>query len=717
MNGTLNVSGNLALENSSTLTHSSSTTASTYVLKLKVNGRIHVDTTSKINVDSKGYLGGQKSGNSSNNGLTLGNALGSASGSGGSHGGLGGVYSTNAVNEIYGSLYQPQDAGSGGGGLSSSATGGNGGGVIRIEADELALDGAISANGEALNFGGGSGGSLWITARKLSGSGNLAANGGNSTNYAAGSGGRIALYYTDASEFDLNKITAYGGSNASSRNGSAGTIYLQPQGGQAELVIDNRGQSCRDARVFPWINPAAVTEVAANVLTDGNATYMPQSLVGMRLVPDITNMERTCRIIANDGATITTEPVDGDLTQLTAVGRRYSAVMIFDGHLKIRNTPAIINRDVQVASLSLTGNATLRHYWLSTSYATYLHIKAAGKVFVDGTSKIDVAGCGYLGGQKSGNSSNNGLTLGNALGSASGSGGSYGGLGGVYSTNAVNEIYGSLYQPQDAGSGGGGLSSSATGGNGGGIVRIEADELALDGSISVNGEAVSTGGGSGGSLWITARKLSGSGNLAANGGNSTNYGAGGGGRIALYYTDASEFDLNKVTAYGGNGNATSRNGGAGTVYLRDGSRAHGDLIIDNNNNVTSIWSTVLPAVGSGFCTGLQEFRLDDSMALWIPDSLRGIRLCLNEDYDYFFTVTGNGQTWLITNPNDGRMTDNFASGAAYRGEHHLRNLTVRNGAKLKTSDRFRIFGTLQAEPEVNLQADVIQVPPPPEEGQ
>jgi hypothetical protein len=699
----------LTLSNSSSLTHLSSTTTSTSFLAIEA-ARITVDATSKIDVTGKGYLGGVRGDNSSTSGRTLGNTTtgGSETWCGGSYGGYGGTFSTYKSNKIYGSLYDPNDLGSGGFGGSGNS-GGNGGGIIRIQANEIVLDGRIVANGDWVSYTGGSGGSIRIDAGTLSGSGQVEANGADSTSSGAGGGGRIAIYYDDLSQFNRSNITAYGGkSNATQKNGGAGTIYLKEKDEEAELVIDNRAELADNRTILPAIEPSRITSLSSNVLTDSSASFMPKSLIGMELIPNINNPQQTFTIIDNDRTTIFTDPADGDLQNAALIGDTYSGKFVFPGHLKIRNTFSRISRAVELGNLTISDNSTLTHPPSTTTSTSFLAIKAS-KITIDSTSKIDVIGKGYLGGYRDDNSSTSGRTLGNTTsgGSETWCGGSYGGYGGTFSTSKSNKIYGSLYDPNDLGSGGYGGSGSS-GGNGGGIIRIQAGEIVLDGRIVANGDWVAYTGGSGGSIRIDAGTLSGSGRIEANGADpSANYGAGGGGRIAIYYDDLSDSIKSNITAYGGKSNATQKNAGAGTVYLKPSSQGYGDLIIDNRNSLTQGDSTTLPSVGKGNSTALSPFKLTNAGASFIPGALIGIKLNPNTGQANVFTIIANDQTSLSTDPNDGDMTNYSSMGNPYIGEHRLFNLTVKGSARVFTLDRIVYFGTLTIETGSTLTADSI----------
>jgi hypothetical protein len=716
LDGKITIDGQLSLQSGSTLTHSTATTESIYSLHVEAD-EIVIDSSSSIDVSEQGYLGGRRGENNTNYGRTLGNINGSQLYSAASYGGYGAYYTTYPVNEIYGSIYYPSDPGSGGGGSSTGYPGGNGGGTIRIEAAEINLDGKIFSNGgNSVNYSGsGSGGSIWLNVNTLRGSGEIRANGGDS-GYTAGGGGRIALYYTDASEFDFSKISAYGGARtngSSNYNGSAGTVYLGKNDQEGELIINNRDNFSRTSKIFPTIGPSTITDLSANVLTDDNASYMPGSLIGLKLIPDINKKEETFTIIENTQTTITTDPADGNMTLVAKVDDIYSGIIVVDGHLKIQNTPTVeIGGDIKLGNLTISGNSSLTHPGATTTTNSYLYI-TTDNVTIESGCSIDVSDRGYLGGHQEDNDSHYGRTLGNVNGSYYYSSASYGGYGAYYPSHAINDTYGSIYYPSDPGSGGGGSSTYYQGGNGGGVIRIEAAEINLNGKIFSNGgNAVNnSGSGSGGSIWLTVNTLKGSGEIQANGGNGETCRGGGAGRIAVYYEDASAFDLSKITAYGGvqitNGHI-NYNGGAGTIYLKDKSNQRGDLMVDNNNIQTreDVASTPLPAVGQGSNTALEANKLENNVASFIPGALIGIKLNPNPIGSTVFTIISNTSTEIFTDPADGNMTETGAtSGSAYIGEHYLLNLTIKGYAKVSTTDRIQVSGTLTIEPGSTLEAE------------
>ena len=146
-------------------------------------------------------------------------------------------------------------------------------------------------------------------------------------------------------------------------------------------------------------------------------------------------------------------------------------------------------------------------------------------------------------------------------------GAGHGGEGGMKSPTVGGPVYGSATQPITLGSGGshlGGLS-----GAGGGAIRlIVSGAMTIDGTLSVNGEAVSSGnngGGAGGSIYITTDSISGLGSMTANGGSGFWTGGGGGGRIAVYS------NTNSFT-----GTARVDGGGSGSVQGQPGTVAFFD---------------------------------------------------------------------------------------------------------------------------------------------
>ncbi|MEM4721726.1 MAG: Ig-like domain-containing protein, partial [Candidatus Methanomethylicaceae archaeon] len=97
---------NMELLNGAVLTHPETTMTSEYGINLEL-WTLTVDSSSSINVDGRGYLGGMREGNDCT-GQTQGNTNGSTYRSGGSYGGLGGAYD-GTPNPVYGNFVMPFD--------------------------------------------------------------------------------------------------------------------------------------------------------------------------------------------------------------------------------------------------------------------------------------------------------------------------------------------------------------------------------------------------------------------------------------------------------------------------------------------------------------------------------------------------------------------------------------------------------------------------------
>ncbi|HEX7652367.1 MAG TPA: hypothetical protein VF607_02600, partial [Verrucomicrobiae bacterium] len=143
-----------------------------------------------MNMDRTGYsLGGNGSGSSSSYGPNY-------TSGGGAHGGAGGYGANFLLNQggagggSFDSLTAPAFGGGAGGSYQPYALGGSGGGALNLSvANNIQIDGTLTANGGnggALGGGGGAGGAWRISCKKLTGTGLICANGGNGT---AGRGG------------------------------------------------------------------------------------------------------------------------------------------------------------------------------------------------------------------------------------------------------------------------------------------------------------------------------------------------------------------------------------------------------------------------------------------------------------------------------------------------------------------------------------------------
>ncbi|MCB9284728.1 MAG: hypothetical protein H6563_11685 [Lewinellaceae bacterium] len=207
----------------------------------------------------------------------------------------------------------------------------------------------------------------------------------------------------------------------------------------------------------------------------------------------------------------------------------------------------------------------------------------------------------------------------NNYGGEQSAGGSYGGYGargydgytGAFSGQTPTP-YGVMENPLQLGSGGAGSGGGTRGGNGGGLVIINADQCIINGGIYANGangigsQSLSCGsGGAGGGINITTNSISGTGVIQAIGGSGyhkgggsgttiDDYGGGGsGGRIAIHYEN-NTFPVGNILASskmttGGSGSKNA--GAAGTVFVRQISTDEIELVIDNNNQIYSTYTT------------------------------------------------------------------------------------------------------------------------------
>lgn len=173
-------------------------------------------------------------------------------------------------------------------------------------------------------------------------------------------------------------------------------------------------------------------------------------------------------------------------------------------------------------------------------------------------------------------------------------GGAHGGKARNHEFDLNANIYGSVTNPVNLGSGGG---HTGSGGSGGGAIHLTVGgttSMETNGVITANGQGETFGSGSGGSVLLRTGSLRGGGVIQANGANTVTYGAGGGGRVAVVLTSP-EADFadwqGAVTAYGGAGAYAAA---AGTVYLKEGDGAD-SLIVDNNNlSFPGQLSTLMP---------------------------------------------------------------------------------------------------------------------------
>jgi hypothetical protein len=606
-----------------TLTHTANSTTEAHKLFLEVGGNLTIASGGQIDVNEKGYQGTSNSG-SSGYGPGAGDLM-----AGGGYGGVGGwagsYYPNNYGGVAYGSVTEPTDLGSSGG-SSNNAYSGRGGGAMKISVSgTMNLEGNILARGGAGyggGYGGGSaGGSVWITTENLTGSGLISVNGGNGDDElrsGSGSGGRIALYYTDKSGY-TGSVTAYGGTvgSAQAQRGSAGTIYLKGNTQtHGDLIIDNNGVSGANTEAaenttfdnitiqnggnYTVTETHTITLNASSMATTSDAsltiesggTFQAPNLTSISdfqivnnstfslpaiLSPSNSNFTMTNNGVYNHTSpTLTipsgvtwyengTESTIGDTQPITDI--------VVEGTLEFQNQ----NTDLTPASfesITINNGGVLTHQANSTTQTVALNLNL-GELTINEGGAIDVSGKGYKGGtgrQGNGYGPGGGLGIQNYAGGGAGHGGGGGSGGNSSYGGAGGDSYGSVSSPLTIGSGGGN-GNYGNGGSGGGAIK-----LIVNGGVSIEGEILadggdggpgndSGGGGAGGSIWMSATEITGIGYMSAGGGDGATAGddggGGGGGRISLTYA-SSTLSFSSLALTGGTG---FENGEDGTIYI------------------------------------------------------------------------------------------------------------------------------------------------------
>lgn len=218
-------------------------------------------------------------------------------------------------------------------------------------------------------------------------------------------------------------------------------------------------------------------------------------------------------------------------------------------------------------TLLVTDGATLTLASYTSSGTPFGVTIISSSLTIDANSKISADGQGYP------------LNTGPVL--------SYGG----YGTSGTP--YGSVYEPIS-------IAGSPVKGRSGGAIKLVADTMTINGSVTANGAdpaANSCGSPSsgGGSIWLDANTLNGSATakITTNAFYESNCANAhsSGGRIAVYYSSGnlfSSFGGSEVTDFIQSRGAGDANGGsgAGTIYIEDRSvspQFKGKIYVDNNN--------------------------------------------------------------------------------------------------------------------------------------
>jgi hypothetical protein len=342
----------------------------------------------------------------------------------------------------------------------------------------------------------------------------------------------------------------------------------------------------------------------------------------------------------------------------------------------------IETRAISAGSLTLRSGAVLTHpVTPSAASPESLQIALTGDLVIEPGASIDVSGRGYAPSQ-----TYPGATLppGDSAGSHLGHGGTSGA--------APSSTFGSIYRPRELGGGG---ENSSEGGRGGGVLRITARNVTLAGTTSaIRANGITSNavccrrGGAGGSVWITATSVDGDGSIEARGADGTdNRGSGGGGAIAIEYNTTTGAVLGNLRTFGGSTGSNNRHGGAGTVYLFNGTATYGNLVVDNNGVIGQ--TTELPALGSGVAmTGSTGSLLVTDRTINIPAYFVGHWLRLSSSGGTLkgvYRVTAVSGLTATLAAADGSPID-VVEGDLWQGLYRFDSVTTRGAAVLATID-------------------------------
>ena len=366
----IDISGNLTVQNTSTIiqgpTSELSTPGQEYSIELRA-GNFTQSSDSIIRADAKGYY--------AKNYLkcqTIGNReIPNTTPYAGSHGGNGGSGNT------FGNFMDPYFSGEScfcNSSTDSNNARGAGGGIVRIDVGSgtLTLNGSINVNGETVGSGhycsnGGAGGSIYLNAGTLNGSGTLTSVGGGASsaggNGNGGGGGRIAMFastfggnFTGLSN-QIGFVKAWGG-QGNTRHGSAGTIYIKDKEDTYGDMLLNNNSNTQSFSTFLKVPTGSNTSLNQTTLVMDNVqpelTIDTGFLKGLYLNPktnqNATTTSRDDSVFLITNHTQGTLTTDGNLQATGATaGSPYSIIAILK-RLEITNN----------AQLSLVGGGHLR---------------------------------------------------------------------------------------------------------------------------------------------------------------------------------------------------------------------------------------------------------------------------------------------------------------------------------------------------------------------
>ena len=441
----------------------------------------------------------------------------------------------------------------------------------------------------------------------------------------------------------------------------------------------------------------------ASIVDNGNGTYT-QSLLSPASAANAT-VTATKSAVAFTNSTIVTFFTStnraGLIIDCANIGTYTGQNILVDNGTLTMNSYGTASSGADCAAsftfgaIILTNSGIITHSATSSATAStgqeYRLELSATSISIDGTSRIDVSGKGYVhlttdtGYRTQGN------------------------------TNTASvPYYGSVFYPADLGPSGSLQSSGNIGSAGGGrlkITMLNGGSIVNNGAIKADGAsyAQSQGGsGWGGSIQINVGELSGTGTITANGGAATAggapYSSGNGGRIAIYYTSViNNFStpinvVAYVNACGGTNTASGYSGHAGTVFIKKSTQTYGDLILNNcsRNTLSNTSRTQINSPSNAIPSALSATVLTKSSAFgdvfdtsknpyvgWYinPNIDQNATASRLDDVSYLIT-SGTSSTATITT---GNMLSIADVSKTYQFMIKVDNLEIAGGASISSS--------------------------------
>jgi hypothetical protein len=314
-------------------------------------------------------------------------------------------------------------------------------------------------------------------------------------------------------------------------------------------------------------------------------------------------------------------------------------VVLIDSSMSTITNISLTNSTDMLGALIISNRYLTCSNWTTTINATNIIIRSGGVMRLPGPSitnamtniihlvcsNLTIDAGGFINADYGGYWASQGPGKGNGA-NGTASGGGHGGKGVDTGTSAGGVTNDVPDAPTLPGSGGAKYLTE-TNGHGGGVIRIEATNIVVNGTVSADGQGGGqySGGGAGGSIFITCKTFGGgtSGVIRARGGYG-GYGnqnsGGGGGRIAIIYAVP---PVNVGVQYFAAPGTKYAGGGFGTLYLPDTTLVRSPL------------------------TTFQSVRLViPNFNSWVSDSLV-VSNCMVSfgDGDFTLTVSNNLTIW------------------------------------------------------------------------